>query len=79
MTEFHDTILNVLRFGGKTVSITEKISGNFIVSVSRNIQIGTHLNPLCSGVYCEWEQKQRHEDYSPQGLEGAGLGKKYKE
>jgi len=32
MTEQHDTVLNVWRFGGKTVSITEKISGDFMVS-----------------------------------------------
>ena len=36
MTELHDTVLHVMRFGGNTVSMTEKYSGNFIVSVSIN-------------------------------------------
>ena len=34
MTELDDTILNVMKFGGKTIRITEKISGDFMVSVS---------------------------------------------
>jgi len=32
MTELHDTVLHVFKFGGNTVSMTEKYSGNFIVS-----------------------------------------------
>ena len=34
MTELNDTIINVMKFGGKTMRITEKISGDFMVSVS---------------------------------------------
>ena len=34
MTELDDTIINVVKFGGKTIRITEKISGDFMVSVS---------------------------------------------
>merc|ERR1711915_153282 len=32
MTELNDTIINVMKFGGKTMRITEKISGDFMVS-----------------------------------------------
>jgi len=32
MTELKDTILNVWKFGGKTIAITEKISGDFMVA-----------------------------------------------
>merc|ERR1712156_323062 len=32
MTELDDTILHVMKFGGKTMRITEKISGDFMVS-----------------------------------------------
>jgi len=32
MTELKDTVLNVWKWGGKTISITEKISGSFMVA-----------------------------------------------
>ena len=35
MTEIGaDTFLNVMKFGGKKVAITEKITGGFMISVS---------------------------------------------
>ena len=67
MTEQHDTVLNVWRFGGKTVSITEKISGGFMMSVSYqtwNIEFSITFLGVCG----EWEQNWCNEDYLCQGL-----------
>lgn len=67
MTEQHDTVLNVWRFGGKTVSITEKISGDFMVSVS-NQTWNSKFSITFLGVCGAREQNWDYENYMCQGL-----------